>query len=377
MSGPSSQHVLHNKEASQTLVQPKKYIGEVGAVRDTHRFDEARLGAYLADVIAGFEGSLTVKQFEGGQSNPTYLLVTPHTKYVLRRKPPGTLLKSAHAVDREYRVTKALFETGFPVPEPLCLCADESVVGTMFYVMRHVEGRIFWDCRMPDLTRDERAAIYDSANAILAQLHTVDYAGLGLGEFGRPGNYFARQISRWSQQYEASKTADIPEMERLIAWLPTTIPEGGEMSSLIHGDYSFHNLLVHPHEPRIVAVIDWELSTIGHPLGDLMYHAMEWYRPAGVDARGTLQGSNLEALGIPTLDEYIARYCERTGFSFNGNFAFYRAYNLFRVAAILQGIAGRMRDGTATAKNAAAIVANIGPLAEAAWREAQAAGAIG
>ncbi len=377
MTDLASSDGLHMDGASQIVEQPKKYIGEIVSVRDTHRFDEARLGTYLADVIAGFEGSLTVKQFEGGQSNPTYLLVTPGAKYVLRRKPPGALLKSAHAVDREYRVMKTLFETGFPVPEPLCLCTDESVVGTMFYVMRHVEGRIFWDCRMPDLTREARAAVYDSANAVLARLHTLDYAGLGLSDFGRPGNYFARQIARWSRQYETSRIAAIPEMEKLIEWLPGAVPEGADISTLIHGDYSFHNLLVHPHEPRIVAVIDWELSTIGHPLGDLMYHAMEWYRPAGVDARGTLHGADLCALGIPTLDEYIARYCERTGFSFGGNFAFYRAYNLFRVAAILQGIAGRMRDGTATAKNAAAIVANIGPLAEAAWREAQAAGAIG
>jgi aminoglycoside phosphotransferase (APT) family kinase protein len=367
---------LHREGTSQTVEQPKKYIGDVGSVRETHRFDEARLEAYLAGAIAAFEGPLVVKQFEGGQSNPTYLLITPREKYVLRRKPPGTLLKSAHAVDREYRVTKALFETGFPVPEPLCLCDDESVVGTMFYVMRHVEGRIFWDCRMPDLSREERAAIYDSANAVLARLHTLDYAGLGLGDFGRPGNYFTRQMSRWSQQYEASKTRDIREMERLIAWLPTAIPADDELSSLIHGDYSFHNLLVHPTEPRVVAVIDWELSTIGHPLGDLMYHAMEWYRPAGVDARGTLKGADLAALGIPSLEDYIARYCERTGFSFSGNFAFYRAYNLFRVAAILQGIAGRMRDGTPTARNATAIVANIEPLAKAAWREACEVGAV-
>ena len=307
MSGPSSQNALHNKEAPQAPEQPKKYIGEVSAVRDTHRFDETRLGAYLAAAITGFEGPLAIKQFEGGQSNPTYLLITPRAKYVLRRKPPGALLKSAHAVDREYRVTRALFETGFPVPEPLCLCEDESVVGTMFYVMRHVEGRIFWDCRMPDLTRDDRAAVYDSANAVLARLHSLDYAGLGLSDFGRPGNYFARQISRWSRQYETSRIAAIPEMEKLIEWLPGAIPEGADISTLIHGDYSFHNLLVHPNEPRVVAGIDWELSTIGHPLGDLMYHAMEWYRPPDVDARGTLKGADLGALGIPSLEEYVAR----------------------------------------------------------------------
>lgn len=365
------------REEGQRVNQPKKYIGEIVEVRDAQRFDEKRLESYLKATISGFSGPLAVKQFEGGQSNPTYLLVTPGAKYVLRRKPLGTLLKSAHAVDREYRVTKTLFETGFPVPEPLCLCMDDGVVGTMFYVMRHVEGRIFWDCRMPDLTREARVSIYDSANSVLARLHTLDYVGLGLSDFGRPGNYFARQISRWAGQYETSRTDPIPEMEKLIEWLPGAIPQGDDVSALIHGDFSFHNLLFHPKEPRVVAVIDWELSTVGHPLGDLMYHAMEWYRPEGVDARGTLRTADLGALGIPSFEEYVALYSERTGFSFSGNFAFYRAYNLFRVAAILQGIAGRMRDGTATAKNAAVMVANIGPLAKAAWREAQAAGAIG
>jgi aminoglycoside phosphotransferase (APT) family kinase protein len=357
------------------VTSPKKYIGEVGAVRTGNGFDEAQLSRYLEGAIADFRGPLTVRQFEGGQSNPTYLLITPDAKYVLRRKPPGQLLQSAHAVDREYRITSALFQQGFPVPEPLCLCEDDDVIGTMFYVMRHVDGRIFWDCRMPDLSREDRGAIYDSANEMLARLHSIDYAALGLAGYGRPGNYFERQIARWSRQYDASRTHDNAEMDRLMAWLPTAVPADDGRSSIVHGDYSFHNLLIHPSEPRVAAVIDWELSTIGHPLGDLAYHCMEWYRPAGVDARGTLRDADLKALGIPSLDEYIARYCERTGYSFSGNMAFYRAFNLFRVAAILQGIAGRMRDGTTTANNAADIVALIKPLGEAAWREALDAGA--
>jgi aminoglycoside phosphotransferase (APT) family kinase protein len=354
----------------------RKYLGETIAVKDAHRIDAARLDAYLHDALPGYRGPLTLQQFEGGQSNPTYLLTTPTRKYVMRRKPPGKLLKSAHAVDREFRENKALGEQGFPVPEALLLCEDESIAGTMFYLMAHVPGRVFLDCSMPDLSPRERAAVFDSANETLARLHTIDYAAIGLADYGRPGNYFARQIARWSQQYEASKTEDITPMDKLIAWLPDAIPQQAERSCLIHGDYSFHNLLIHPTEPRVAAVVDWELSTVGHPLGDLMYHTMEWYRPAGVDPRGTLLGRDLAALGIPGFDEYVARYCERSGFATDGNYAFYRAYNLFRVAAILQGVAGRLRDGTASSADAAEQARRVRPLAEAAWAEAQAAGAI-
>ncbi|MCL2346524.1 MAG: phosphotransferase [Desulfobulbus sp.] len=344
--------------------------------RSGHSFDVARLEAYLHEMIPGYCGPLTVKQFDGGQSNPTYLLVTPTAKYVLRRKPAGVLLKSAHAVDREFRVIKALSQIeDFPVPEALVLCEDDSVIGSMFYVMRHVQGRVFWDCQMPDLSRDERAAVFDSANATLAKLHSVDYTAIGLGDFGRPGNYFERQIARWSQQYEMSKTEDIAEIDKLMAWLPSAVPVGDGLSTIIHGDFSFHNLLIHPVEPRVVAIVDWELSTIGHPFGDLMYHAMEWYRPPGCDTRGTLNGADLNALGIPTLQQYIDCYCERTGFTFSGNIDFYRAFNLFRVAAILQGVAHRSLSGNAAASNASEMAALIKPLARAAWQYAREGGA--
>ena len=353
---------------------PKSYIGDVGEVRQFAHLDPRRLEDYLHAHVPGYEGPMNMQQFQGGQSNLTYLLETPKAKYVLRKQPPGPLLKSAHAVDREFRVMRALagLPGGFPVPEPIALCEDPGVLGSMFYVMTHVPGRIFWNCRMPDLSAAGRAAVFDSVNETLARLHTVDYAAHGLADFGKPGNYFARQISRWSRQYELSRTQDIPDMERLMSWLPTAVPADDGRSSIIHGDYSFHNILIHPTEPKVVGVVDWELSTLGHPLGDLMYHAMEWYRPPGVDARGTLRGQDLAALGIPTLDDYIRRYCERTGFDVDASLPFYRAFNLFRTAAILQGIAHRLVDGNAAASNAAEIAANIRPLAAAAWQSVDA-----
>lgn len=353
----------------------RKYLGDTIEVKPAHRIDEARLAQFMGDVIPGYAGPLAVRQFEGGQSNPTYLLTTPERKYVLRRKPPGVLLKSAHAVDREYRVMRTLWETGFPVPEPLALCEDDSVLGTAFYVMRHVPGRVFLDNAMPDLDREARAAVFDSVNATLARLHSLDHVALGLGDFGRGGNYFMRQISRWSQQYEASRTEPIEAMDRLIAWLPSAAPQEEE-TRLIHGDFSFHNVLIHPEEPRVAAVLDWELSTTGHPIGDLMYHAMEWYRPGGSDSRGTLDGADLAALGAPSLEAYVALYCERVGRPPLENLDFHKAYNLFKTAAIVQGIVGRARDGTAAAAGAAEQAARVRPLAEAAWRFAQRAGAV-
>ena len=354
---------------------PQKYLGRVIPVRETLRIDAQRLSDWLHEHVPNYQGPLTLRQFDGGQSNPTYLLETPATKYVLRRKPPGVLMKSAHAVDREYRVLSALSAHDFPVPAPLAFCDDESVIGTLFYVMTFVPGRIFWDCAMPDLSPDERAAVFDSVNATLAQLHSFDPASIGLGDFGRPGNYFARQVARWSQQYETSKDTDIPEMEQLIAWLPGAVPAEDGRSSIVHGDYSFHNVLIHPTEPRVVAVVDWELSTLGHPLGDLTYHMMDWYRPPGVDLRGTLRDQDLRTLGIPTFEEYLTRYCARTGLRLDGNFAFYRAFNLFRVAAILQGVAHRLRGGNAASSNAQEVTTRIRPLAVAAWQEAREAGA--
>lgn len=352
----------------------RKYLGETVAVKAAHRFDPATLEAFLAARVPGFAGPMQVRQFEGGQSNPTYVLDTPARSYVLRRKPPGVLLASAHAVDREYRILSALHAQGFPVPEPLVYEEDPAIVGSPFYVMAHVPGRVFFDCTMPDLSRDERAAVFDSANETLARLHAFDPAAIGLADYGRPGNYFARQVGRWSKQYQASETAPIPAMDRLIEWLPGAIPND-EGAGIVHGDYSFHNLLIHPTEPRVVAVVDWELSTLGHPFGDLFYHLMEWYRPAGLDERGTLRGADLAALGVPTMDEYVATYCARRGIAAPAETAFYRAFNLFRVAAIWQGIAKRHLDGNASAAIAGDMGRRVAPLAEAAWREAQDAGA--
>ncbi len=354
--------------------ETRKYLGAIGEVKSGHGFDLGRLESWLRGRLDGFAGPLAVRQFASGMSNLTYLLQTPDRQYVLRRKPPGVLLKSAHAVDREFRVMSALAAAGFPVPRPLAFCGDDAVVGTMFYVMEHVAGRVFSDCAMPDLSPAERAQVFDSVNETLARLHTLDPVALGLADFGRPGNYFARQVSRWTAQYLASSTDRIEDMERLAAWLPGAVP-ADERTSLIHGDFSFHNVLIHPVEPRVVAVLDWELATLGHPFGDLMYHMMEWYRPAGIDARGTLLELDLPALGIPRFDDYVARYCDRTGFDVGSQVPFHRAWNLFRVAAITQGIVGRARAGQVSTDNEASLAAAVRPLARAAWREAQQAGA--
>lgn len=358
-----------------TALADPKYYGQIGEVRSAHSFDVERLSAYLTGTIANYRGPLRLRQFSGGQSNPTYLLETPERNYVLRRKPPGTLAASAHQVDREFRVLAALSGGGFAVPEPLVYCDDPEVIGTAFYVMRFVAGRIFKDITMPDLDRDTRSAVYDSMNATLARLHGYDLDDIGLTDYGRPGNYFGRQIARWTKQYETQRTQDIPAMSRLIEWLPTALPQD-ETPRLIHGDFSFHNVLVAPGGHEVVAVVDWELSTTGHPLGDLMYHGMEWYRPGGkADVRGSLAEVDRAALGIPDLEDYVALYCERTGRPVPDNLGWHKAYNLFRVAAIVQSIVGRSRDGTAADAGAANHAARVPLLAEAAWRFAQEAGA--
>ncbi len=339
-------------------------------VLEAHAFDADRLGDYLAANIDGFRGPIEVRQFRGGQSNPTYLIEAASGRYVLRRKPPGKLLKSAHAVDREYRVISALHAAGFPVPRTHLLCDDEEIVGTMFFVMDFVEGRIFWNLDLPELDPEERAALYEHANRTIADLHNFDVEGLGLTDFGKPGNYFARQISRWSGQYEASETQQIEEMNALIEWLPQHIPDD-DSAAVVHGDFRLDNVIFHPSEPRIIAVLDWELSTIGHPLGDFTYHLMAWQMPEiGIGSTG-LRGKDLAALGIPSEDEYVEAYCRRTGRD-DGipHRNFYSAYNFFRLAAILQGIAGRVRDGTAASVHAARAADAVRPLATLGWEYA-------
>jgi len=327
-------------------------------VAERHRFDVTALERYLTQTVEGFAGPLTVRAFKGGQSNPTYLLEAAGRRYVLRRKPPGKLLPSAHAVDREHRVMTALHGTGVPVPRTRLLCTDDGVIGTWFYIMDHVEGRIFWEPTLPGLEPAERRAIYDAMNDVLARLHFVDYRAAGLEGFGKPGNYFARQIHRWTQQYRLSEGERIEAMERLIEWLPANIPAGDE-TSIVHGDYKLDNMIFHPTEPRVIAILDWELSTLGHPMGDLSYHCMQW--------RTAFQDVDLASLGIPALDDYVAAYCRRTGRQRIENWSFYLAYNLFRGAGIAQGIAGRVRDGTAASAWASEVAASVRPSAEAAW----------
>jgi aminoglycoside phosphotransferase (APT) family kinase protein len=337
-------------------------------VQERHRFDEAALARYLQQHVEGIEGALSVEQFKGGQSNPTYKLTAGGKSYVLRRKPPGKLLASAHAVDREYTVITALANTDVPVANTYCLCEDESVIGTAFYVMEHVEGRILWDPALPgdEYTPAVRRAMYEEMNRVIAALHLVDHKAIGLADYGKPGNYFARQIGRWTKQYRASETERNDAMDRLIAWLPEHIPPGDE-TTIVHGDYRLDNMIFHPTEPRVLAVLDWELSTLGHPLADFAYHCMTWHIPAGV-FRG-LGGAKLAELGIPSESEYVQMYCQRTGRDAidPNHWDFYMAYNLFRLAAILQGIAGRVKDGTAASAQAAQMGAAARPLADLAW----------
>ena len=337
--------------------------------------EQEALAAYLGQHVDGFAGPLVLQRFKGGQSNPTYLLSTPARSYVLRRKPFGRLLPSAHAVEREYQVTAALAQAGFPVPRPLHLCTDPSVIGAAFYVMAHVEGRVFWEPHAPGHSAGERRDLFHSMNATIATLHGLAPAALGLSGFGKPEGYVARQIRRWSEQYRASETERIPEMDRLIGWLPEACPADSG-ASIVHGDFRIDNCIVDPVEPRIIAVLDWELSTLGDPIADFTYHLMQWFMPvsetgAGV---GSLIGHEHDP-GLPDIQSYIAEYCRRTGRSGIPDLPVYMAYNFFRLAAILQGILGRVRDGTAANAEAAAMARQVRPLAETAWTFAQEAGA--
>ena len=347
------------REALNTGIKP---------VAESHKFDEGRLAQWMAANVEGYAGPLEVRQFKGGQSNPTYQLVTPAKTYVMRRKPPGKLLPSAHAVDREFRVISALHPTGFPVPKPYGLCTDETVLGTMFYVMDMVEGRILWNQSLPDYDPPERHAIHMAALRTLADLHNTDYRAIGLEGFGREGNYMQRQIARWTKQYKASETVHLEKMERLIEWLPRSAPED-DQTTIVHADYRLDNMVMHATEPRVVAVLDWELATLGNPLADFSYVLMQW-------VNGTLSTiPDLEERGIPTMREYIDAYCEWTGRKGLPNLDWFFAYNGFRLAGILQGIVGRARDGTANSPQAAAMEARVPLLVESAWSFAERAGA--
>ena len=340
------------------------------AVSERQRFDVGALEAWMRDHVEGFRGPVTAEQFKGGQSNPTFKLTTPGHSYVMRSKPgpAAKLLPSAHAVEREFRVLAALADTDVPVARVYGLCEDEGVIGRAFYIMDCVDGRVLWDQSLPGLSNAERGQIYDEMNRIMAALHNVDIAKVGLTDFGKPGNYFARQIGRWSKQYQLSQTEKIDEMDELLAWLPSHIPDGDE-NSIVHGDYRLDNMIFDRNQPKVLAVLDWELATIGHPLADFSYHCMSWHIPPG-QFRG-IAGIDIAALGIPSEAEYIRRYCERTNRSGIGHWDFYLAYNAFRLAAILQGIVKRALDGTASSPQALDQAKRVRPLAQIAWAAAQ------
>lgn len=344
-------------------------------VLGTHVLDEKALHQWLLVHIPGYAGPLSVEMFKGGQSNPTYKISTPARIYVMRAKPgpAAKLLPSAHAIDREYTIMRGLKNSGVPVPDMLCLCEDESIIGRAFYIMEYMEGRVLWDQALPGMTREQRADIYDEMNRVIATLHTVPFASRGLADYGKPGNYFERQIGRWSKQYVASITQPIPEMNKLMDWLPTHIPamaKDDSMIGIVHGDYRLDNLMFSPTEPRVLAVLDWELSTLGHPLADFSYHCMTWHIPPGA-FRG-IGGLDHAQLGIPSEADYIAKYCERTGLAtpdqLSADWNFYMAYNMFRIAAILQGIAKRVEAGTASSAQAVSSAAGARPLAQLAWQ---------
>jgi len=347
-------------------------------VAEQHAFDTGALQAYLQAHLEGFHGPLTIEQFKGGQSNPTYKLVTPQRAYVMRSKPgpAAKLLASAHAIEREFAVMRALHGTDVPVPQMHLLCEDESVIGRAFYIMQFMPGRVLWDQSLPDVDKSQRFAYYDEMNRVIAALHCVDVKAQGLSEFGRPGNYFERQIGRWTKQYTASITEPIKAMDHLIDWLPAHIPPSARDASqvsVVHGDYRLDNLVFHETQPKIIAVLDWELSTVGHPLADFSYHCMSWRIQPG-QFRG-IGGLDLAELGIPDERAYVRRYCERTGRpdpdAVMADWNFYLAYNLFRLAGILQGIAKRVEAGTASSAQARQAGAGARPLAEMGWEIAQ------
>jgi aminoglycoside phosphotransferase (APT) family kinase protein len=348
------------------------------AVSEQHAFDTDALTGWMKQHVEGFEGPVQVEMFKGGQSNPTYKLLTPRKSYVMRSKPGpvAKLLPSAHAIEREYRVMKGLAGTDVPVPHMYALCEDESIIGRAFYIMEFMEGRVLWDQSLPGMTPEQRAEIYDEMNRVIAALHKVKFAERGLADYGKSGNYFERQIGRWSKQYVASITQPIPEMDKLMEWLPAHMPASARDESrisIVHGDYRLDNLMFHPTEPRVIAVLDWELSTLGHPLADFSYHCMSWHIPASL-GRG-IAGLDIAALGIPSELDYIQRYCQRTGIedvaALQRDWNFYLAYNMFRIAAILQGIAKRVEAGTASSAQAKASGDTARPMAELAWSFAQ------
>jgi aminoglycoside phosphotransferase (APT) family kinase protein len=354
-------------------IDPAANTGSI-PLNESHRFDEAKLAEWVTEHIADYVGPLRVEQFKGGQSNPTYKLITPDRAYVLRRKPPGPILKSAHAVDREARVMTALGSVGFPVPRILEMCNDANVIGTPFFVMDMVEGRIFWDAEFPEVSRDQRPAYFDAMNKTLAQLHNIDYVASGLADFGRPGNFFERQIARWSRQYHEELDVERDaNMDRLIEWLPNNIPPGDEETCIVHGDFRCDNLIFHPTEPRVLAVLDWELSTLGHPLADFAYHAMMYRMPPDIVAG--LSGADLAEHNIPSEQEYVARYCRRTGRPGIPGYDFYIAFNFFRLAAIFHGIKGRVIRGTASSAHAAERAKLVPQVTAIAWAQAERAGA--
>jgi aminoglycoside phosphotransferase (APT) family kinase protein len=338
-------------------------LKQTTGVRPGHELDAEALERYLASQLSGFNGPMQVRQFEGGQSNPTYFLHTPNRDYVLRKKPPGDLLPSAHAVDREHRVMSAL-SGQIPVPPTLLMCDDASVIGTPFFVMGCVDGRVFRQPHLPGVSAADRAAMYDDMAGVLARLHSVDPASIGLSDYGKPGNYYARQIGRWSQQYVAAKTDEIPSMDRLMAWLPENIPPGDEVS-IVHGDYRVENLIFHPTEPRIVAVVDWELSTLGHPLADLAYNCLTYYLPP--EALGRVEAVDEDRAGMPDEAAYVAAYCRRTGRADVPHWNFYLAFSMFRLASILQGVYARGLKGNAASSYALQRGAAARVIADRAW----------